>query len=438
MSRMSRRRLLGMPLALAALSGVAAASLTACGGGDDDSSSGSARVRLLNLMTDVASLDLWVDSSRWFASAVTDAVTDYATVAVDTYDLELRSAGASSTLLTDEQGFADDLYYTLLVWGRAGAPRVWKLEENQDTDDIDDGKGALRVFGATEDIGLLDVYLTAEGTDLADATPLHSGTGEGNATGYAQVSAGTYRLRVTGAGDVDDLRLDLSGIAVAEAVYVTLVLSAGTGGTLVHASLLAQQGALRTQRNTKARLRFVAGVAGRPSLGASWGGSTIAGALTAPIVGPYALVDAGTQALELRVNGAAALTESHTLAAGADYTLVALGTVAAPSLAWVADDNRLPSNTARAKVRLVHGDASLGALTLSVDYAVAASDVAAGSASSFAALAGNDSARLDVSSASSSDAVYTATEVNLQAQGVYTLFVLGGNAAPTGVLRKDR
>lgn len=243
MSRITRRRLLGMPLALAALSGVAAASLTACGGGDDDSSSGSARVRLLNLMTDVASLDLWVDSSRWFASAVTDAVSGYATVAADTYDLELRNAGASSTLLTDEQGFADDLYYTLLVWGRAGAPRVWKLEENQDTDDIDDGKGALRVFGATEDIGLLDVYLTAEGTDLADATPLHASTGEGNATGYAQVSAGTYRLRVTGAGDVDDLRLDLSGIAVAEAVYVTLVLSAGTGGTLVHASLLAQQGA---------------------------------------------------------------------------------------------------------------------------------------------------------------------------------------------------
>ena len=60
------------------------------------------------------------------------------------------------------------------------------------------------------------------------------------------------------------------------------------------------------------------------------------------------------------------------------------------------------------------------------------------SAGSFAALAGNDSARLDVSSASSSDAVYTATEVNLQTQGVYTLFVLGGNAAPTGVLRKDR
>ena len=35
---------------------------------------------------------------------------------------------------------------------------------------------------------------------------------------------------------------------------------------------------LRTLRNTKARLRFVAGIAGRPSLGASWGGSTIAGA----------------------------------------------------------------------------------------------------------------------------------------------------------------
>ena len=77
-------------------------------------------------------------------------------------------------------------------------------------------------------------------------------------------------------------------------------------------------------------------------------------------------------------------------------------------------------------------------MTLSIDYAVAASDVAAGTASTFASLTANSSARLDVSTATSSDAVYSATEVNLQAQGVYTLFVLGGNATPTGVLRKDR
>jgi hypothetical protein len=43
-----------------------------------------------------------------------------------------------------------------------------------------------------------------------------------------------------------------------------------------------------------------------------------------------------------------------------------------------------------------------------------------------------------VTAANSSVAVYSATDINLQAQGVYTLFVLGGGNAPTGVLRKDR
>lgn len=431
MSQITRRRLLGLPVALSAVS------LAACGGGGDDDS-GHSNVRLLNLMSDVTSIDLWADDTRWFASAATDALTEYVEVDDDTFDLELRSAGASSTLLSSEQGFGEDLHYTLLAWGRAGAPRLWKIEENQDTDDITSGKGALRVFGATDDIGLLDVYLTAESTDLADATAQFSGTGEGGASGYAEFSAGTYRLRVTGNGDPDDLRLDISGITVTAATYATLILTAGSGGTLVHASLLTQQGALNTQRNTKARLRFVAGVAGNPAVGASWAGSTIAGALTAPVVAAYALVEAGTQTLALRLNGATALAESHALTAGADYTLVALGSVAAPTLAWISDDNRLPSTSTRTKVRLVHGDASLNALTLSIDYGVVASDVAAGSASSFASLTNNSSARIDVTAANSSSAVYSVDEVNLQAQGVYTLFVLGGNSAPTGVLRKDK
>jgi hypothetical protein len=117
MSLITRRRLLGVPLALGA------ASLAACGGGSDDDNTGDANVRLLNLMSDVASLDLWADSStRWFSDAATDALTEYKEVDSDTFDLELHSAGASSILLSSEQGFGEDLYYTLVAWGRAGAP----------------------------------------------------------------------------------------------------------------------------------------------------------------------------------------------------------------------------------------------------------------------------------------------------------------------------
>ena len=78
------------------------------------------------------------------------------------------------------------------------------------------------------------------------------------------------------------------------------------------------------------------------------------------------------------------------------------------------------------------------ALTLSVNYAALISDLALGTASAFATPATASDARVDVSALSSADSLYTATAVDLESLGVYTLFVLGGNGTPTGVLRKDR
>jgi hypothetical protein len=436
MTSVSRRRLLGMPLALSTLS------LTACGGGGDSGSSsggGTANVRLLNVLMDVPSVDLAVGTTAWFSGVASDTVSSYAQKATDTVSLELRAASSTTTLLTSSQGFGSGLYYTLVAWGRSGAPQMWKLEENSKTADITDGKGRVRVFGGTQEIGLLDVYLTGDTADLASATPNFTGTGEGAATGYAAVTAGTYRLRVTGTGNPDDVRLDVSGVVIPATKYVTLVLTAGAGGMLVNAYLLEQQGALTAYRNTNARLRVVAGVANQATVGMAWGGTAVATGLSSPVVTTYQLVTAGTRALGLSINGAAALTQNATLVPGGDYTVLAMGTAAAPQLKLLTDDNRVPSIGTRARVRLVHAAASQGPLTLSVDYAVIAPDVAPGATSSVANVASNNSARVEVNTASSSTAVFLASDVNLQAKGVYTVFALdGAPSGATGLLRKDR
>ena len=202
---------------------------------------------------------------------------------------------------------------------------------------------------------------------------------------YATLDAGSWRLRVTGAGDSTDIRLDVPSITLADKKYTSLVLTAGSGGMLVHASVLVQQQTgLVTARNTQARIRVVAGVESKGSVGVSWNGSTLAGSLRSPAVAPYALVDAGEHALELRVNGSVVSTGSATLAAGADYSLLAFGDSAAARLSLISDDNRLPSSTSRAKLRLIHGASLADALTLSVNYAALISDLALGTASAFA------------------------------------------------------
>jgi hypothetical protein len=204
---------------------------------------------------------------------------------------------------------------------------------------------------------------------------------------------------------------------------------------------------MKALKNTKARVRVVASVDSGGNVASTFGVTTLAGSLRSPSVGPYALVDAGAGTLTMRINGAAYSTTSQTFAAGADYTVMAYGSAAAGKLLLMTDDNRLPSATTRVKVRLVNGIDGSDPLTLSVDYLALASDVLAGSASTYATVNSNSSVQLQVTSAAAALPLYNTTSTtpfNLVGQGVYTVFMLSGNVdakgalVPTGIPRRER
>jgi hypothetical protein len=123
---------------------------------------------------------------------------------------------------------------------------------------------------------------------------------------------------------------------------------------------------------------------------------------------------------------------------------MAYGDPAAGSIALLTDDNRLPSINTRAKIRLVNGLAGTDPLTMQVDYLTqtATSDIAVGTASAYATVAAAGSARLDITSPTAVDPLFTLTAATstslLQAQGVYTVFMLGGQSTPAGRLSRDR
>jgi hypothetical protein len=408
-------------------------------GGNSSSSNGAAQLRLLNLASDIASVDLAFDDVRLLSGVTSNTMSGYVDVEADTFSVDVLPTGSSGSYSTSSRSFSADAHYTAVVWGRESALKLSTLPEDEDEDDLSSGKAALRVFSATSEVGTLDVYLTRNDTALENTAPVVSSVASGGLSSYVSLDAGSWRLRVTGAGDSSDLRLDVPALVLSDKKYNTLVLTAGSGGVLVHAAaLVQQQSGLTVARNTQARLRVLAGVESRGSVGAAWNGQTLAGSLRSPAVAPYALVDAGEHALELRVNGSVASSGSATLVAGADYSLLAWGDAAAARLSLITDDNRLPSSTSRAKLRLIHGAVLADALTLSLDYAALVSDLAPGTASSFATPTAKTTSRLDVSAASGVDALFVASDVDLQSLGVYTVFMLGGNDTPTGVLRRDR
>ena len=436
---------------LALLAALASSALLAACGGGGGGSAGNTNLRAINLTTDLPSIDLFTSDTRRFSALVTDAVAPAISLEANTYTLNVKKAGDGATLLTGSYTLAKDQNYTAVIWGRETALRVSTLPEDENTDNITDATNTkVRFFNATTDTGVVDVFITAANAELGEALPLQASLPSGSLSGFRDQSSGSYRLRITSAGDPNDVRLDIPSITLPAKKYVTLVLTAGAGGVLVNGTLIEQRAGVTTLKNTKARVRMVASVAAAGNVGASLGGSTLVGALRSPGVGPYTLVNSGAQELVVRVNGTPISTATRTFVPGADYTLLAYGAANAGQLTVLTDDNRLPSVNTRAKIRLVNGLTSTDPLTLQVDFLTqgATSDIAAGAASAYATVTSAGSARLDVTSPTATTPLYSVTAATssalFQAQGVYTVFMLGGavdgNGAPTsaGRLSRDR
>lgn len=83
------------------------------------------------------------------------------------------------------------------------------------------------------DAGAGGVYLTGHADSLDTATAPSTGLGVGSHRSCTAVTAGTYRVRVTGAGDKTDLWQDVTGLVLASAQVANLVLTGGAGGTVV-------------------------------------------------------------------------------------------------------------------------------------------------------------------------------------------------------------
>ena len=433
---------------LALLASIAAASLTlaACGGGGGNGN-GNTSVRPLNVTSDLPTVDLYTGDTKQFSTVATDTLGGYTNIEANTYTLNVKSGGDGATLLTGSYSLAKDAHYTAVVWGRQTALRLSTLPEDEDVAAIAAGNTRVRMFNATTDTGALDVFITAVTADLGETAATQGALASGALSGFREISAGTYRLRITGAGDSSDLRLDVPSITLSALKYNTIVLTAGSGGVLVNGTLLEQQGAATTLKNTKSRVRIVASVDNGGNVASTFGNTTLVASLRSPSVGPYALVDAGTNTLTMRINGSIYSTGTRTFAAGADYTVVAYGSAGAGQLFVLTDDNRLPSLATKVKIRLVNAVAKAipDPLTLSIDYLAVASDVVAGTASPYATVNANGAAQLQVTSATAPDPLFqttTTTPLSLVGQGVYTVFMLSGSTAagnpPTGIVRRER
>ncbi len=416
--------------------------LAACGGGTGD----DAKLRFTNLTTESTGLSLYTGSDERIASINQEQLSGYVDVDAKTYDLAVRK-GTGSALTTVSTTLAKRKHYTGVSWGRDGAIKFSVLGEDEDAPN--GGKVKLRLLNTAADAGSLDVYLTNETEALEGNTPTHGAVAVGSTTGFTEFNRGTYRLRVTVAGSKDDVRLDVSGLSFNDKQVATMILQSGVGGTLVNAYVLTQQSNLQPNKTNQVRVRLAAGVGGNGNgnVSAKVASTTISTGTVSPAVSSgYVLAPAGNQTVLVEVAGATVPSTTQNFVAGGDYTLLVYGSSAAPLVKVLIDDNRPSSNATRARIRLVHGAVGFPPLNLGVDNLSVVTELGYGLASPFVNVAPNSgNALIEVTSSLSNAPVYTTTRdnsattgVSLEAQSVYSLFVLGGGSTAKGVLRRER
>ena len=419
---------------------VALATITfyGCGG-----SNKNAQIRVLNVSSGYSSLDLYQNDGNSssdtleISSAASGAVTEYSSLKSGTYSLIFKVHGATDTLQNlGDQKLADESHTTYIAYGSSGHFGGVALGEDQSQPDS--GKAILGIYNTAE-AGSLDVYLTDSSTSLNDTSPAYSGVGAGG-SGSSTLDKGTYRLRVTGSGDKTDLRLDVPSITLDNQKVYSLILTSTSGGVLVNAMFLPQQGSLTTYNNTNARIRAGTGIADGTTVTATISSLSLLNNATVGVMGgTYGVLNAGTATVNLSVDGNPVTIPDLNLTAGADYTLLIWSNANGTQTTLISDDNHIPGISGDVKLRLLNGMSGLGAsITLNADFSPVAQDIDVGQASAASQIAAGTDYELDVVS-SAGAALFSKTSVSLVSGNVYTLFMVGGGtSAVVGSLKKDR
>ncbi|MGA0609491.1 DUF4397 domain-containing protein [Caldimonas sp. KR1-144] len=400
--------------------------LPGCGG------SGDGRLRLANASIAYPNVDIEINDDVERTGVAAQSVDGFFNVEIDEDSHTLGIRSGSTTLAETSLGIDIDERWSAIFFGAESSFGLIAYQEDEDQPDDDEFR--LRAFNASA-TETIDVYVTDADALLSAVAPAVSGAAQETLTAFDDIASGTWRLRLTTGGNRTEVRLDTTVTLGGERVG-TLVIYPSTSGLLVNAVLLVEERDAISLVNPKARLRFVNALASSTSITPTLDGTASGSTLPARTAASYVEADTGDRTVGALVNGSS-FTTTVTLAGAIDATCAIYGADSAPKVIVIADDNRAPTVSGQARIRLVNLVDGGGSLSLSIDLGSAVLTTAPGETSDHLQFTAIDDAQIDVLDGSGLS-VATLTAVDLLADAVYTVFAMTDGSTVSAVLRRDR
>jgi hypothetical protein len=184
----------------AALAALVAAS-AACSNDNNSPSpspSSNAQLRVVHASPDAPNVDVYLDGAKVLTNVPYLASSGYLAVPAGAHNVKVNATGTATTVIDVTPTLVAGSYYTAMATDLVAGITPLLLADTNSAPSA--GKVKVRLVHAAPGAGVVDIYVTAPGADLAAATPTLTNIPFQAVSGYLEVPAGDYQVRITPAG----------------------------------------------------------------------------------------------------------------------------------------------------------------------------------------------------------------------------------------------
>ena len=199
-----------------------------------------ARVRLINALTSSQAIDFAVDGQVVSSGVPFGGASPYVSLSLASHQLQARAAGTGTTLVNFTRDLTSEGTFSLVpAPGLAQAGALFLTDNPTPVT----GQARIRVVHVAAVPGPVSIYFTTPTGEIGTASPAVAALPFATASDYVQLPPGTYRVRVTRAGNPSDVVADLGTLTVGGGSVRTLLVTDAPGGGLpTNLSVVADAG----------------------------------------------------------------------------------------------------------------------------------------------------------------------------------------------------
>ena len=207
------------------------------------------RLRALHASPDAPPVNVRVNGVQALANVDYGQGSGFVNVTKSTrVEVEAIVPGGNAVVLDRQLALDFSTDYTVLAVGEVADPIDTLVLSNPGASAIATGNLRAQVVHAAPNAPAVDVYVTTPGATLSGSTPVNVGAlAYGEYTGRTEVPAGSYRIRVTAAGNSGAVVYDSGTLALAAGadLLIAAIENTGPGATPIQLVALDGQGSAR-------------------------------------------------------------------------------------------------------------------------------------------------------------------------------------------------